>query len=116
MPDTLRPTDEKQKEEAVDMATLRVPLARSMTKLDRSIFTKTVTLSAATVSDNRNIGRYRKLLEKSRDLVNLERLDPVRPHPDQTLAAAGRKCLLLKPQIDFEGVQTCAVRNFISAM
>ncbi|ROT39739.1 Met-10+ like-protein [Sodiomyces alkalinus F11] len=75
------------------MLTLRAPLARASTTLDKSLFSKTLNLAAATVHENRNIARYRKQLEKGKELLNWDRLDAIRPDP----VAPGKKCLLLNP-------------------
>jgi hypothetical protein len=40
---------------------------------------------------------------RSKDLVNLERLDPIDRDPDPSLAQAGRKCLLLRPDLMYNG-------------
>ncbi|KAK8125502.1 tRNA methyltransferase trm5 [Apiospora kogelbergensis] len=67
--------------------------------LDRSLFAKTIPLTAAIVSENKLISRYRKDLEKSKEILSAERISAIAPHPDQTLAAQGKKCLLLNPAV-----------------
>jgi tRNA (guanine37-N1)-methyltransferase len=81
------------------MITFRAPLARAATTLDRSVFSKTLNLAAATVQDNKNIFRYRQALSKSAELLKLERIDPINPDP----VAQGRKCLLLRPGVKADG-------------
>ncbi|OBR15735.1 tRNA (guanine(37)-N1)-methyltransferase [Colletotrichum higginsianum IMI 349063] len=83
-----------------DMINLRAPLARAATVLDRSLFSKKLELAAATVKDPRNISKYRKQLEKSKELLRLDRLDSCRNDPK----APGLKCLLLRPGIKADGV------------
>ncbi|KAH6689154.1 Met-10+ like-protein [Plectosphaerella plurivora] len=77
------------------MLSLRAPLARGMTTLDRSLFHKTLNVAAATVHDPRNIAKYRKQLLKGNELLGWDRLDSCRPDPVET----GKKCLLLKPEV-----------------
>ncbi|EQB45743.1 tRNA (guanine(37)-N1)-methyltransferase [Colletotrichum gloeosporioides] len=85
-----------------EMISFRVPLARAATSLDRSLFSKTVKLAAATVKDNRNISKYRKQLEKSKELLDLDRLDSCRSDPVNT----GLKCLLLRPGVKHDAPTT----------
>ena len=67
--------------------------------LDRSQFSKTVSLAAATVAEKRMIGKWRSVLSGTREILAVERLQAVRPHPDGALAASGVKCLLLDPRV-----------------
>jgi tRNA (guanine37-N1)-methyltransferase len=100
----------------------RPPVNRAMRVLDRSFFCKTVPLSAATVFDSSNISRVRGALSKSRDLLQLPRLDPIRPalgedrrvdaSEKSSLGSTGklqddtvsRKCLLLREEIKHDGM------------
>jgi hypothetical protein len=41
---------------------------------------------------------------RSKDLVDLERLDPINRDPDPSLAQAGRKCLLLRSDLKYNGI------------
>ncbi|KAF6836818.1 tRNA methyltransferase trm5 [Colletotrichum plurivorum] len=84
------------------MITFRAPLARAATSLDRSLFSKTVSLAAATVKDPRNISKYRQQLEKSKELLLLERLDSCRTAPND----AKLKCLLLRPGVKHDAPTT----------
>ncbi|VUC27815.1 unnamed protein product [Clonostachys rosea] len=87
--------------EQIDMATFfRAPAARAMKTLDKSLFTKVLPTSAALVSQNTLISRYRKALEKSEELIQVDKFSPIAPHPDPEAARAGKKCLVLKPHVD----------------
>ncbi|KAK4452988.1 putative undecaprenyl pyrophosphate protein [Podospora aff. communis PSN243] len=90
-----------------EMTIFRPPIIRSgANTLNRALFLKKVTIAAAAVNDNRNISKYRKELEKARKLLYAERVSPVASHPDQTLAAQGRKCLLLDLGVKAEDPKT----------
>ncbi|GAB1311121.1 tRNA(m(1)G37)methyltransferase [Madurella fahalii] len=89
-----------QGEEKVDMSMFRPPIIRTGTAaLNRTLFTKKVDLAAAAVHDARLIAQYRKTLHSSKEILQVDRISPIRPHPDQTLANQGRKCLLLNPTV-----------------
>ncbi|KAL5121397.1 tRNA(m(1)G37)methyltransferase [Pleosporales sp. CAS-2024a] len=75
------------------------PAARAMTVLDRSVFHKTIATSAARIFHPRDIARCRKALAASRDTLPTRRVDPVRPDVDPERAAAGTKCLVLRPEV-----------------
>ncbi|KAK5117674.1 hypothetical protein LTR62_005097 [Meristemomyces frigidus] len=77
----------------------RAPIHRGMRTLDRSVFRKTVPLKAARVFDNKNIFKVRTELERSKDSLQQERLGSVHSDPDLELAKAGRKCILLRPEV-----------------
>jgi tRNA (guanine37-N1)-methyltransferase len=82
------------------MSLFRPPIVRSATAaLDRSLFSKTIPLAAARVPNVKNISRFQVELNKSHELLTLDRLRPVRIDPDPALASKGGKCLLLKPEI-----------------
>jgi hypothetical protein len=86
------------------MALFRPPIHRSAAAvLDRALFSKTIPLAAARIADNKHISRYRTQLDKSRDLLHLERQLSVRPDPEPTLASKGGKCLLLQPEVKVDG-------------
>ncbi len=68
--------------------------------LDRSLFSKTVSLAAATFTDKRKIGEWRGILQKTREMLAADRIQSVQPHPDRALAAQGIKCLLLDPKVE----------------
>ncbi|OIW35108.1 hypothetical protein CONLIGDRAFT_651296 [Coniochaeta ligniaria NRRL 30616] len=89
-----------------EMNLFRPPLVKASTTLNRALFAKTINLAAARVSKSQDIGRYRKILETSKDILEVERLSAVAADPDQTLASQGRKCLLLRPGIKAEVPET----------
>lgn len=74
--------------------------------LDRSLFSKTVNLAAATIADNKKIASWRQTLQQTRETLVIERIQIVRPHPDGALAARGVKCLLLDPKVKVAGPET----------
>ncbi|SPN96926.1 probable protein MET-10 [Cephalotrichum gorgonifer] len=88
------------------MIQLRAPLARAMTTLDRSLFSKTFQLAAASIKDNRNISKYRTQLIKEKRVFDRINVDPLRAHPDESAAGKGRKCLLLTPDVKFDSTST----------
>lgn len=67
----------------------RPPINRAMRVLDRSFFRKIIPLSAATVFDNANIARVRTALAKTRDSLDLPRLEVVREVPSSFLPSSG---------------------------
>lgn len=79
----------------------RPPVNRAMRVLDRSFFKKHIPLSAARVYDPRTISKIRTQLEKSKDILDQRMILPIRlePHPE----VAGRKCILLRPEIRHDG-------------
>ena len=86
-----------------EMNLFRPPLVKASTTLNRALFAKTVNLAAARVSKPQDIGRYRKILESSKDILDVPRISPIIPDPDQSLAVQGRRCLLLRPGIKADG-------------
>lgn len=84
------------------MIQLRAPLARAMTTLDRALFSQKFPLAAAAVREPRHLARYRKDLIHEAKLFNRSGFNPVLPHPDPELARAGRKLLLLSPEVKHE--------------
>lgn len=81
------------------MSILRPPVLRPSTVLNKAAFNKTINLAAASVRDVKHIGKIRQALTKNSDILPLERLSVIVPAPDTSLAAQGRKALLLKPSI-----------------
>ncbi|KAF2994129.1 tRNA(m(1)G37)methyltransferase [Neopestalotiopsis sp. 37M] len=78
----------------------RPPVLRPFTgALDRSLFSRTIPLAAAAINDVKQISRLRKDLARSKELLNVERISPIAPHPDSAQAAQGKKCLLLDPSV-----------------
>ena len=87
----------------LEMNVFRPPLARTAGVLDRALYSKTINLAAARVRDNRDITRYRQTLEKSKDLLRVERIAAVRTAPEATSDANGARCLLLQPKAKADG-------------
>jgi tRNA (guanine37-N1)-methyltransferase len=85
-------------------ALFRPPIHRSAAAvLDRALFSKTIPIAAARVTDRKQISRCRTQLDKSKELLHLERLTAVRDDPDPISASKGGKCLLLKPEVKPDG-------------
>lgn len=82
------------------------PINRAMKVLDRSFFQKTIPTSAARIFNPKDISRCRKELTTSRDALLNNRVDPVRPDPEQERAQTGVKCLLLRPEVLPNGTST----------
>ncbi|KAK5167861.1 hypothetical protein LTR04_007151 [Oleoguttula sp. CCFEE 6159] len=81
----------------------RPPINRAMRTLDRSFFKQRIPISAARIYDNKNISKYRAALEKSKDVLEVERIITIRPDPVAAYANNNGKCLLLKPEIKHDG-------------
>lgn len=78
----------------------RPPILRPFSgTLDKTLFSKSIPLAAATINNNKNISRFRNELRKSNAILNVERISPIASHPDVTFASQGTKCLLLDPSI-----------------
>ncbi|CAO2656786.1 Nn.00g055890.m01.CDS01 [Neocucurbitaria sp. VM-36] len=75
------------------------PINRAMKVLDRSFFQRTIPTSAARIFNPKDISRCRKELTSSRDTLPNNRVDPIRPDPEQERAQRGGKCLLLRPEV-----------------
>ncbi|KAK4461097.1 hypothetical protein QBC42DRAFT_270809 [Cladorrhinum samala] len=87
-------------EETNIMSLFRPPILRSgAAALNRALFTKKVDLAAAALKDPRLISQYRKSLAAHKELLALERISPIRPHPDPALEKLGHKCFLLNPDV-----------------
>jgi hypothetical protein len=94
------------------MSLFRPPIVRSASAtLNRALFSKTIPIAAARVANSKNISRFRKLLEKSGELVKLERTTNIQLDPDPALAQKGGKCMLLKPEIKPEGTIILSIEN-----
>lgn len=86
------------------MALFRPPIHRSATAvLDRALFSRTIPVAAARVPDKKQISKFRTQLDKSRELLHVERQSSVRADPDPILALKGGKCLLLMPGVKVDG-------------
>ncbi|KAI9720767.1 MAG: tRNA(m(1)G37)methyltransferase [Chrysothrix sp. TS-e1954] len=79
---------------------LRPPINRAMLVLDRGFFQKDIQISAARVHDVRHISRVRSECVKSRDVLPMRAIAPVRLDP--TDASCQRRCLLLRPEIKYD--------------
>lgn len=77
--------------------------ARAAKTLDRSIFSRTLPTAAVSVRENTLISKYRKQLEKTKEVFALDKFDLIAADPDPSLAAQGKKCLILKPHIQPNG-------------
>lgn len=73
----------------------RPPINRAMRALDRSFFEKSIPISAARISDNKQISKYRT--ELGHDLLRLDRVSAVRSVRDSD--GQEGKALLLKPEV-----------------
>lgn len=91
-----------------DMSMFRPPIVRTGTAaVNRALFTKKVDLAAAAVYDQKLISQYRNSLQAGRELLRVDRISPILPHPDQALGDLGRKCFLLNPSVRAEGAVVC---------
>jgi tRNA (guanine37-N1)-methyltransferase len=87
------------------MTLFRPPIVRSAAAtLDRSLFAKTIPISAARIANKKNISKHRADLLRTKESLQLERLSNIQPDPDPSLASKGGKCVLLKPSIKVEGI------------
>jgi hypothetical protein len=84
-------------------SSLRPPINRAMKSLDRAFFSLTVPISAARVFQNQCLSKLRSQLLKTSDLTEIDRLSPIARDPEPELAAAGRKCLLLRSDLKHNG-------------
>ena len=83
------------------MSLFRAPAAaRAAKTLDRSLFSQTWATAVAAVRDNRLLSQYRKSLEKTRELLYIDKLNPIITDPDPIRAAEGKKCLILRPEVN----------------
>lgn len=87
------------------MSLFRPPIVRSASAvLDRSLFSKTIPISAARIANNKLISKYRTAFDQTGDILRLERLVNIQQDPDPALRAKGGKCMLLKPEVKHEGI------------
>ena len=77
--------------------------ARAAKILDRSVFHRSLPTAAASINDPRLISKYRKSLEKTKELLLLPAFDTVQIDPDPLKAKKGGKCILLQPKIQAQG-------------
>ncbi|EFY97239.1 Met-10+ like-protein [Metarhizium robertsii] len=73
--------------------------ARAAKTLDRALFSRTLPTVAASVRENKLISKYRMELGKTREVLLVEKFDPIAADPDEALAAQGKKCLILRPDL-----------------
>ncbi|KAH7326511.1 Met-10+ like-protein-domain-containing protein [Stachybotrys elegans] len=73
--------------------------ARAAKTLDRTLFARVLPASAACLRETKTISKYRKELEKTGELLALDKFSPIVPDPDASLAAKGARCLVLKPEV-----------------
>ena len=78
-------------------AMFRPPVNREMQVLDRRFFRKSVPLAAALVKEKKHIAQCRSLL--NRDLLQVDRVAPLRPAPSDESSSHGRIAFLLNPII-----------------
>ncbi|KAK7419334.1 tRNA(m(1)G37)methyltransferase [Neonectria magnoliae] len=82
------------------MNLFRAPAAvRAAKTLDRALFARTLNAAAASIRENKLLSKYRKELEKTNEVLFLDKFNPILPDPDPTLASQGKKCLVLTPQV-----------------
>ncbi|KAI9172020.1 tRNA (guanine(37)-N1)-methyltransferase [Paramyrothecium foliicola] len=90
-----------------DMNLFRAPAAaRAAKTLDRSLFSQVVPTAAASIRENNLISRYRKELEKTREVFALDKFNPIASDPNPELAAQGKRCLILKPNVKPQSPET----------
>ena len=96
------------------MFNVPVPIVRSgAAALNKQLFTRTVPIAAAAVSNSQFITKYRQTLTKDRKLLKLNKISPVVPHPEPSLAALKQKCLLLHPDVKAECLSPSCSRAHI---
>lgn len=81
----------------------RPPINRAMRVLDRSFFQKKIPISAARILDNRTISKCRTELQRSKDTLFIERLNNIQSDPTEPNVSLGKKCILLRPEVDDKG-------------
>ncbi|KAG6039214.1 tRNA(m(1)G37)methyltransferase [Claviceps sp. Clav32 group G5] len=87
------------KRSELEMNFFRAPAAaRALKTLDRSLYTRMIPTSVACVRENRNISKYRQMLQKTNEILQLEKVNCITADPDAALAAQGRKCIILTPE------------------
>jgi tRNA (guanine37-N1)-methyltransferase len=75
-----------------------------MRTLDRAFFKRSLPVAAARVFNNQHISQCRQELQKSKDLLILERMSSIISDPELDSAKIGRKCLLLQLGIKHDGM------------
>jgi tRNA (guanine37-N1)-methyltransferase len=80
----------------------RAPAARGIQKLDTALFARVLPTTAASISDNKLLSKYRKSLEKTGEIFRLRKFSPIVEDPSPA-AAKGGKCLLLNTELQRTG-------------
>jgi hypothetical protein len=95
---------EQNSDRSEPMALFSPPIQRSAAAiLDRALFSKSIPIAAARIAQSKDISRCRTMLDKSKELLRLERISSVRTDPDPIIASHGGKCLLLRPEVRANG-------------
>ncbi|TWU78401.1 tRNA(m(1)G37)methyltransferase [Metarhizium rileyi] len=95
------------KRSELEMNLFRAPAAaRAAKSLDRALFSRTLPTFAASVRENKLISKYRKQLERTKEVLDVDKLDPIAADPDEVLAGQGRKCLILRPDLKISAPET----------
>jgi len=89
-----------QKEMSEEVEMFRAPVNRTMRILDRAFFHRDIPISAAKVSDIKNLSRVRQTLLKSQEILNVRQYHPIQSLGDEKDAL---KAVLLKPGIECDG-------------
>jgi tRNA (guanine37-N1)-methyltransferase len=85
------------------MALFRPPIVRwAGAALDRSLFSKTIPIAAARILNIKNIARYRNEFVQTKEILQLERLLPIRPD----IEIPTTKVILLNPEVKPEDQKT----------
>jgi hypothetical protein len=96
--------DVQGKRSELEMNLFRAPAAaRAAKTLDRALFSRTLPTVAASVRENKLISKYRKQLEKTKEVLAVDKFDPIAADPDEEVAGRGGKCLILRPDLKISG-------------
>ena len=79
------------------------PTNYAMRVLDRGFFKRTVPLCAARIFRARDIADCRAQLLRTKELLKYGVVRPIVSDPDEQLARAGGKCLILRPGVEHSG-------------
>ncbi|KAI9798946.1 MAG: tRNA(m(1)G37)methyltransferase [Piccolia ochrophora] len=95
----------------------RPPVNHAMRTLDRTFFRKVIPISAARITDNKNIGEIRQQLSKTNELLRLLRVTEVQRDPEVSLAERDVKCLLLQPEVRHDDTSTWSskIHEYVNA-
>ena len=96
-----------QRRSELEMNLFRAPpAARAAKTLDRALFARALPTTAACVRENKLISKYRKQLEKTKEMLLLDKFDPIASDPEPMFASQGKKCLVLKPEVKVQAPET----------